>query len=92
MTTEVTTEVTPEVIPVLRLLAVATSAMTRAALQSALHLNDNEHFRKVYLIPALEAGLIAMTIPDKPTSRSPPFLVTSAGQTTLANARIRRST
>ena len=35
-----------------------------------LKLKSRISFRKNYLIPALEAGLIAMTIPDKPTSKS----------------------
>ena len=31
---------------------------------------EDEHFRKAYLLPALQAGLIEMTIPDKPRSRT----------------------
>ena len=42
--------------------------MTRQQLQTALELKNAEHFRKVYLQPALAAGLIEMTIPDKPRS------------------------
>jgi hypothetical protein len=40
--------------------------MSRQILQSALKLKNDEHFRKAYLLPALKAGLIEMTIPDKP--------------------------
>jgi hypothetical protein len=32
-------------------------------------LSDNEHFRQTYLLPALQSGLIEMTISAKPTSR-----------------------
>ena len=32
-------------------------------------LSHDEHFRQTYLLPALQSGLIEMTIPDKPTSR-----------------------
>jgi hypothetical protein len=35
-----------------------------------MKLKDDEHFRKAYLLPAIEAHLIEMTIPDKPRSRS----------------------
>ena len=40
--------------------------MTRPQLQEALGLKNAEHFRKAYLQPALDAGLIEMTLPDKP--------------------------
>ena len=35
-----------------------------------LNLKSRVSFRKNYLIPALEAGLIGMTIPEKPTSKN----------------------
>jgi len=60
-TTEVTTEVE-------RLVATLSGEMTRRELQNALGLKNDEHFRKAYLLPALEAGVIEMTIPDKPNS------------------------
>lgn len=34
-----------------------------------LGLSDRKHFRNLYLQPLLDAGLLAMTLPDKPTSR-----------------------
>ena len=43
--------------------------MDREALQAALDLKDRKSFSARYLQPALEAGLITMTIPDKPNSR-----------------------
>jgi len=43
--------------------------MTRQQLQAALQLKDDEHFRKAYLLPALEAGVIEMTVPYKPRSK-----------------------
>lgn len=68
--TEVTTEVTAEVTTeVDRLMAALSGEMTRRELQTALGLKNDEHFRKAYLLPALEAGIIEMTIPDKPNSR-----------------------
>lgn len=54
--------------------------MTRQALQVALGLADWEHFRKVYLAPALELGLLEMTLPDKPNSRNQRYRLTALGQ------------
>lgn len=65
-TDQETGEVTGEVT---RLLAVLKGEMSRVQLQAALDLRHEDHFRNTYLIPALEAGLVEMTIPDKPTSR-----------------------
>ena len=63
-------EVTPEVIPeVARLLEAARGELTRSEIQAVLGLKDEKHFRDAYLKPALEAGVIEMTIPDKPRSR-----------------------
>jgi hypothetical protein len=43
--------------------------MTRPEIQQALGLRDRKSFRERYLKPALQAGLIEMTLPDKPNSR-----------------------
>lgn len=79
-TPEVTQEVTPEV----RLLSVLTSEMTRQQLKEALGLKDDEHFRKAYLLLALEAGLIEMTIPDKPRSSKQKYRLTEKGRHVMA--------
>lgn len=44
--------------------------MSRQAMQESVGLLHREHFRKAYLLPALELGVIEMTQPDKPDSRS----------------------
>ena len=54
--------------------------MTRQAIQDALGLTNREHFRKTYLVPALELGVIEMTLPDKPNSRSQRYRLTPLGQ------------
>ena len=54
--------------------------MTRQHLQEALGLKHEDHFRKAYLSPALQAGLIEMTIPDKPRSRNQRYRLTPAGR------------
>jgi len=51
--------------------------MTRQQLQRALALKDDEHFRTAYLQPALDAGLIEMTIPDKPRSSRQQYRLTA---------------
>ena len=60
------------------------SEMTRQAIQDALGLADREHFRKTYLAPALEQGVIEMTLPDRPNSRSQRYRLTALGQRWLA--------
>ena len=65
---EVTQEVTQEVTTEVRLVSVLAGEMTRQQLQQALGLKDDDHFRTAYLQKALEAGLIEMTVPDKPRS------------------------
>ena len=76
---EVAPEVTPEVTPGVRLVRVLVGEMTRQQLQRALGLKDDEHFRKAYLQPALDAGLIEMTIPDKPRSSRQKYRLTAKG-------------
>ncbi|ACL03774.1 filamentation induced by cAMP protein Fic [Desulfatibacillum aliphaticivorans] len=77
-------QVTPQVTPqVGRLLRIMQGAMTREELQQALGLSDRKSFRERYLKPALEAGLIKMTIPDKPSSRLQKYRLTNKGEITL---------
>ena len=75
----VTGEVAGEVAREVRLLRVISGEMTRQRLQEALGLKHEDHFRKAYLIPALRAGLIEMTIPDKPRSSKQSYRLTAAG-------------
>ncbi len=60
--TEVTPEVTPEV---LKIIAVLKGVCSRQALQQALALKNDEHFRMNYLRPALASGLVEMTFADQ---------------------------
>lgn len=78
-TPEVTPEVTQEVTPEVRVLRALSGEMTRQELQAALGLKDDEHFRRAYLQPALEASLIEMTIPDKPRSSKQKYRRTAKG-------------
>ncbi len=56
---------------ILRLVEVMDSyPLSTKELMDKLNLKSREGFRRNYLEPALEAGLIDMTIPDKPTSKN----------------------
>ncbi|WP_338418993.1 Fic family protein [Serratia marcescens] len=53
--------------------------MSRETLQNVLQLQDRKSFRERYLQPALNAGWIEMTLPDKPKSRLQRYRLTAAG-------------
>jgi len=54
--------------------------MTRQDIQDHLGLHNREHFRKIYLQPALQKNLIEMTLPDKPQSSKQKYHLTQEGQ------------
>ena len=54
--------------------------MQRHQLQDLLRITHRPHFLATYLNPALNAGLVEMTLPDKPTSRNQRYRRTSAGE------------
>jgi ATP-dependent DNA helicase RecG len=85
VTGEVTREVAGDVTREVRsLLNVCRGSMTRRELQNALALKAEENFRILYLTPALESGLIEMTIPDKPRSSKQQYRITGKGRRFLA--------
>ncbi len=68
-TLQTSPQVNPQVTPqVKQLLKILKGEMSRDELQDALDLKDRKSFRQRYLQPALEKGLIEMTIADKPNS------------------------
>lgn len=69
-----------------RLLTSLKTAMTRRQIQEQLGLRHDEHFRLSYLQPTLVAGLIEMTIPDKPTSRLQKYRLSAKGRAWLEEA------
>ena len=77
----VTGEVTGEV---QRLLTVLIGEMKRTDIQGALALRHEDYFREAYLLPALTAGLIEMTIPGKPTSSKQKYRLTKKGRDRIA--------
>jgi len=52
-------------------------------LQASADIRDREHFRKTYLNPLVAAGLVELTIPDKPRSSKQRYRLTGAGRAHL---------
>ena len=69
------------------LLQVMVGPMKRIEIQKALTLRHEDHFRKTYLVPALKAGLIEMTIPDKPRSSKQKYRLTEKGSRIVKGER-----
>ena len=77
-TPQVIPQVTPQVEQLLRILADAGQAgLSRKELQEASGLSDRKSFMERWLTPALDAGVIAMTIPGKPNSRMQRYTLTA---------------
>ncbi len=92
VTPEVTGEATGEVAgeatgEVARLLAVIAGEMKRKDIQDALGLKHEDHFRAAYLLPALEAGVIEMTTPNKPRSPKQRYRITPFGRAALEKSK-----
>lgn len=80
-TPQVDHQVSPQVAAMLKALK---GEMTREQLQTSLGLSDRKSFRQRYLLPALEAGWLEMTRPDKPQSRLQKYRLSAAGKAALA--------
>ena len=81
----VTPQVTPQVAPqVFELLKAVAGEMTRQELMDLAGLKDRKHFTDAYLQPALESGLLEMTIGDKPQSSKQRYRLTAQGQAAVA--------
>ena len=65
------------------LLSVFEGVHHREDLQNRLGLSDREYFRKNYLNPAIKEGLVALTIPNKPTSSKQQYFLTEKGKEAL---------
>jgi cell filamentation protein, protein adenylyltransferase len=62
-------------------------AFSASELMAVFGLSHRPTFRKNYLHPALAAGLIEMTIPDKPNSRNQKYRLSAKGTHLLAAAQ-----
>lgn len=72
-----------------RMLGVLEGDMSRQDLKLLLGLKHDEHFRKEYLVPAIGAGLVEMTMPDKPTSGRQRYRLTAKGRALIGRQRNR---
>lgn len=63
-----------------QLVLALTREMRRQQLQGLLRITHRPHFLEKYLNPALKAGFIERTLPDKPTSRNQRYRRTPAGE------------
>lgn len=70
-------EVTMEVAALLK---VVQGEMSRQALQTAMGLKNADHFRKAYVLPAIAADCLEMTLPKQPNSRLQRYRLTRNGQ------------
>ena len=87
-----TPQVTPQVTGhVAQLVATLAGQMSRGQLQETLGLKDRKHFTAAYLRPAVEAGLIEMTLPEKPRSQNQGYRRTAAGEALARQARAKDS-
>ena len=78
------TDADPRAAAVHRLLQVVSGEMTGRDLRRALRLKNDDHFRKAYLIPALQSGLLELTVPDKPRSKNQRYRLSRTGREFLA--------
>lgn len=75
----VTPPVTPPVAALMALLDEA-GELGNAEIRARLQLRDRTHVREHYITPALQAGMIEMTLPDKPRSRLQKYRLTPRGR------------
>ena len=81
VTPQVAPQVAPQVTPqVARLLGIIHGEMSPTELVLTLGLKDRRNFRDGYLAPALSAGFVERTIPDRPNSRLQKYRLTAKGQ------------
>ena len=72
--------------------AILHNCLTEKAIEELMQIecrSDRTKFRNQVLNPLLDAGLIEMTIPDKPRSRLQKYRLTPKGQNLLASSKDR---
>lgn len=79
---------TPQVTPqVEKLVAAVAGEMSRSDLMSEVNIKDRKHFTEAFLQPALAAGLIEMTQPDKSNSSKQKYRLTALGQAFVSKTK-----
>ena len=72
---------TPRATPqVARLLSALEGELERGTLQALFEISDRKYFRKAYLNPDIEGGLVEMTIPSQPYHKNQKYRLTRAGE------------
>jgi len=66
-----------------KILKVCKEPRLRDEIQKCVNLKHREYFRSVILNPLIKAGLIVMTIPDKPQSSKQKYVTTKRGKALL---------
>ena len=85
---QVTGQVTGQVADeIMTMIAVFRGDHTRQELQLALNLKSRANFEDRYLKPAIEAGYVALTLPDKPRSRLQKYRLTAKGKAAVASLK-----
>ena len=69
----------PQVIALINVFTQSEKPLNRQELQNKLGLKDRKHFRERYLKPAIDAGIIEMTIPEKPNSKMQQYRLSRSG-------------
>ena len=64
---------------VIKLITVVSTEKSRPELMRILDLKHSGNFRNNYLYPALEAGLVEMTLPDTPKSKNQKYRLSQKG-------------
>ena len=81
VTPQDTQQDTPQDTPqVIQLVTALSEEMSRSEMQLTLGIKDREYFRTFFIKPALDAGLIEMTIPGKPNSKNQKYRLTKKGK------------
>ena len=66
-------------------------ALSASDLRDRLQLKHRAHFRTYYLTPALQAGFIEQTLPQKPNSRLQQYRLTALGQQAIGQPSVDQS-
>ena len=64
-----------------------TDEMSRSEIMEALKLDDRKNFRALYLNPAIEEGLVELTIPDSPRSSKQKYRSTGLGKKVIEDTQ-----
>lgn len=78
-TGQATGQVSGQADETMRVVLVIEGEMKSAEIQSTLQLKHREYFKDNYLDPAIDAGYVEMTIPDKPKSPNQRYKLTLKG-------------